>query len=182
MIKKIIAISMACLISGIGFPVSLVFALPQDGNIVGGQGTINQPTANDLVINQNTGNLIINWQGFSIGASETVRFIQPSVNSVALNRVVGTDPSLIAGRLSANGQVFITNPSGVIFLPGSQVDVHGLLATTLGISDQDFLNRTYNFFQDPSRSLASILNEGNINADFVGLLAPSVVNRGNHRR
>ncbi|MCH8313543.1 MAG: filamentous hemagglutinin N-terminal domain-containing protein, partial [Nitrospinae bacterium] len=178
MIKKIIAISMACLISGIGFPVSLVFALPQDGNIVGGQGTINQPTANDLVINQNTGNLIINWQGFSIGASESVRFIQPSVNSVALNRVVGTDPSLIAGRLSANGQVFITNPSGVIFLPGSQVDVHGLLATTLGISDQDFLNRTYNFFQDPSRSLASILNEGNINADFVGLLAPSVVNRG----
>jgi len=169
---------MACLISGIGFPVSLVFALPQDGNIIGGQGSINQPTAQDLVVNQNSNNLIINWQSFNIGASESVRFIQPGINSVALNRVTGIDPSIIAGRLSANGQVFITNSSGVIFLPGSQVDVHGLLATTLDITDQDFLDRNYRFFQNPSRSLASILNEGTINASYVSLLAPSVVNRG----
>ena len=58
------------------------------------------------------------------------------------------------------------------------MDVHGLLATTLDISDQDFIDRTYNFFQDPGRSLASILNEGAINASYVGLLAPSVINRG----
>ena len=178
LINKAIAVSMACLVSGMGFPVSLVFALPQGGDIVGGQGSINQPTAQDLTINQNTNNLIINWQGFNIGAAESVQFVQPGVDSVALNRVVGTDPSRIAGRLSANGQVFITNPSGVVFLPGSQVNVHGLLATTLGISDQDFLDRNYRFFQDPSKSLASILNEGNINANYVGLLAPSVINRG----
>jgi len=178
LVKKIIAISMACLISGIGFPVSLVFALPQDGNIVGGQGNIHQHTPQDLHIHQDTSNLIVNWQGFNIGASESVQFFQPGIDSVALNRVVGTDPSRIAGRLSANGQVFITNPSGVIFLPGSQVDVHGLLATTLDITDQDFLNRTYRFTQNPNRNLASILNEGTINASYVGLLAPSVVNRG----
>ncbi|MCH8312591.1 MAG: filamentous hemagglutinin N-terminal domain-containing protein, partial [Nitrospinae bacterium] len=169
LVNKVIAVSLACLISGIGFPVSLVFALPQDGNIVGGQGNIHQHTAQDLHIHQDTSNLIINWQGFNIGAAESVQFSQPGIDSVALNRVIGIDPSIIAGRLSANGQVFITNPSGVIFLPGSQVDVHGLLATTLSISDQDFLNRTYNFFQDPSRSLASILNEGTINASYVGL-------------
>ncbi len=160
------------------FIPSEVLALPEGGEIAAGQGSINQPTPQDLTINQNTNNLIINWQGFSIGSQESVQFIQPDVSSVALNRVVGTDPSQIAGRLSANGQVFITNPSGVIFLPGSQVDVHGLLATTLSISDQDFLNRTYNFFQDSNRSLASILNEGNISATYVGLLAPSVTNRG----
>jgi len=169
---------MVCMISGVGFPVSLVIALPQDGNIVGGQGNIHQHTPQNLHIHQDTSNLIINWQGFSIGAAESVRFIQPSTNSVALNRVVGTDPSRIAGRLSANGQIFISNPSGVIFLPGSQVDVHGLLATTLDITDQDFLNRTYRFTQNPNRNLASILNEGTINASYVGLLAPSVVNRG----
>lgn len=160
------------------FTPEYALALPEGGEIVAGQGSIHQPTPQDLTINQNTNNLIINWQGFSIGSQQSVQFIQPDVNSVALNRVVGTDPSRIAGRLSANGQVFITNPSGVIFLPGSQVDVHGLLATTLGISDQDFLNRTYNFFQDPGKSLASILNEGNISGSYVGLLAPSVTNRG----
>ncbi len=178
LIEKIIVMSLTFLISGMGFPVSLVFALPEGGAIVGGQGTINQPTAQDLTVNQNTSNLIINWQGFDIGAAESVQFFQPGTDSVALNRVTGTDPSRIAGRLSANGQVFITNPSGVIFLPGSQVNVHGLLATTLSISDQDFLDRNYRFFQDPGRSLASIINEGTINARYTGFLAPSVVNRG----
>ncbi len=158
----------------------MVQALPEGGQIVGGaaNGTINQPTPQDLTINQNNNNLIINWQGFNIGGSESVQFFQPGIDSVALNRVVGADPSRIAGRLTANGQVFISNPSGVIFLPGSQVDVHGLLATTLSISDQDFLDRNYRFFQDPTRSLASILNEGAINGSYVGLLAPSVTNRG----
>ena len=179
-VKKIIAISMAIMISGVGGPVSLVFALPQGGEIVGGpsQGSINQPSAQDLHINQNTNNLIINWQGFNIGQAESVQFFQPGIDSIALNRVSGIDPSRIAGRLSANGQIFISNPSGVIFLPGSQVNVHGLLSTTLSITDQDFLDRNYRFYQDPTRSLASILNEGAINASYVGLLAPSVINRG----
>ena len=175
-IRKGFVLLMVFLISGV--PSSLAIALPQDGTIVGGQGTINQPTPQDLVINQNTNNLIINWQGFSIGAAESVQFVQPGVDSTALNRVIGIDPSIILGQLSGNGQVFITNASGVFFGPGSQVDVHGLVATTLGISDQDFLNRTYNFKQDPNFSLASIINEGSINASYVGLLAPSVVNRG----
>jgi filamentous hemagglutinin family protein len=179
MFNKYFFVSLTCLVLGQAvFSSPTAFALPEGGNIVRGQGSINQPSAQDLTVNQNTNNLIINWQGFNVGSSESVQFNQPGVDSVALNRVVGTDPSRIAGRLSANGQVFITNPSGVIFLPGSQVNVHGLLATTLGISDQDFLNRNYQFSQDPSKGLASVLNEGTIQADTVGLLAPSVINRG----
>ena len=161
-----------------GLPSSLVFALPEGGQIVAGQGSIHQHTPQELHIHQDTGNLIINWQGFNIGGSESVQFIQPGIDSVVLNRVVGVDPSLILGRLSANGQIFISNPSGVIFGPGSQVNVHGLLATTLGISDTDFLNKNYNFSQDPVKGLASVLNEGAINASYAGFLAPSVINRG----
>ncbi|QJW85481.1 filamentous hemagglutinin N-terminal domain-containing protein [Ramlibacter terrae] len=57
-------------------------------------------------ITQSTRNAVIEWQGFGIAAGEAVRFRQPDANSVALNRVVGSDPSAIFGNLSANGKVF----------------------------------------------------------------------------
>lgn len=155
-----------------------VNALPNGGDIVSGTGTISQ-TAQDMVIQQNTQQLITNWQGFSIGSAESVTFNQPSSSAVALNRVIGVDPSVILGKLSANGQVFLTNPSGVVFGAGSVVDVHGLLATTYNISDANFLNGNYQFTQDPNLPLASVINNGTINARrYVGLSAPAVENTG----
>ncbi|MBL4664733.1 MAG: filamentous hemagglutinin N-terminal domain-containing protein, partial [Nitrospinaceae bacterium] len=163
----------------IGAWPTIVFALPQDGQVVGGSGTITEPTATSMQIDQNTSQMIINWQSFNIGSAEWVNFTQPSSSSVALNRVIGSDPSLLLGKLTANGQVFITNGSGVFFGPGSRIDTHGLVATTMGISDQDFLNETYNFVQDLDNPLSSVINEGNIStASYVGLLAPAVENRG----
>ncbi|TDJ61560.1 MAG: filamentous hemagglutinin N-terminal domain-containing protein, partial [Nitrospina sp.] len=161
-----------------GFP-SLVFALPSGGEIVSGVGTISQPTDQDMVIQQSTQKMIADWQAFGIGATESVQFIQPGTSSIALNRVIGGDPSVILGKLSANGQVFLTNASGVLFGPGAQVNVHGLVATTLAISNQDFLDGNYHFTQDPNQSLTAVVNQGNIEASgYVGLLAPSVVNSG----
>ena len=158
-----------------------VNALPTDGQVVpkiGGVGTITQSSKQDMVIKQETSKLIINWQTFNIGSKESVTFQQPDFNSVALNRVIGVDPSIIAGRLSANGQVFLTNPSGVIFRNGSKVDVHGLLATTLNISNGDFLKGNFQFSQG-SGPLAAIINKGNIHATrYVGLLAPEVKTDG----
>lgn len=153
-------------------------ALPNGGEIISGTGSISQ-TAQDMVIQQNTQQLITNWQEFSIGSTESVTFNQPNANAVALNRVIGADPSMILGKLSANGQVFLTNPSGVVFGAGSVVDVHGLLATTLNISDTDFLAGRYQFSQDPKQPLSALINEGIINAkNYVGLLAPAVENNG----
>jgi filamentous hemagglutinin family protein len=160
------------------FP-ALLFALPQDGQIVAGNGNIQQPNAQNMVINQSSNQMITNWQGFNIGQSETVQFNQPGSNSVALNRVIGQDPTAILGKLNANGQIFITNPSGVFFGPNSIINVGSLMATSLQISDQDFLNRNYRFTQDPSKSLASVINEGQINASgYIGLLGPRAENRG----
>ena len=154
------------------------FALPEGGDIVSGTGTISQ-TGPDMVIQQNSSHLITNWQQFNIGTTESVTFQQPNSSAVALNRVIGTDPSLILGKLSANGQVFLSNPSGVVFGNGSVVDVHGLLATTLNISDADFLNGKYQFSQDPTLSLASVINNGTISAkSYASLLAPAVQNSG----
>ena len=160
------------------FP-TLVFALPEDGQIVSGSGIITEPTATSMQIDQFTGQMIINWDAFNIGGSESVNFSQPDAGSIALNRVIGADPSLLLGNLTANGQVFISNGSGVFFGPGSKVDTHGLIATTMGISDQDFLDQNYNFSQDLDNPLSSVINEGTISAtSYVGLLAPAVDNRG----
>ncbi len=156
-----------------------VNALPSDGKIVAGSGSIQQPSKQDLVVQQDSQQLITNWQSFSIGATESVTFKQPDSSAIALNRVIGVDPSIILGKLSANGQVFLTNPSGVLFGKGSVVDVHGLLATTLNISDKDFLNGNYQFSQDPYQALTKIMNEGTIKAvRYAGLLAPEVETNG----
>ena len=154
------------------------FALPGEGQIAAGTGSISS-TGPDMTIQQDTSKMTINWQSFNVGATETVTFNQPDINSVALNRVIGVDPSIILGKISANGQVFLSNPSGVVFGQGSRVDVHGLLATTLSITDQNFEGGNYQFSQDANKSLASVINNGIINAErYVGLIASAVQNNG----
>ena len=156
----------------------VVNALPNGGKIVSGDGKIPLSAEVNMEIQQDTSKLVIDWQGFSIGSAESVTFIQPDIHSVALNRVIGIDPSIILGKLSANGQVFLSNPSGVVFGANSVVDVHGLLATTLNISNDDFLKENYKFSQDSARQV-SVINNGVINAArYVGLAAPMVENSG----
>ena len=60
-----------------------------------------------------------------------MRFVQPTSSSVALNRVVGNNASTIFGSLTANGHVYLKNPTGVLFAPGAQINVGSLVATTL---------------------------------------------------
>jgi filamentous hemagglutinin family protein len=155
-----------------------VNALPSGDNIVSGDGKISS-AGPDMTIYQESSKLAIDWQSFNIGATESVIFKQPDVNSVAFNRVIGVDPSKIYGNLSANGQVFLSNPSGVVFGRGAVVDVHGLLATTFSISPEDFMAGNYKFSQDVTRPLAAIINNGAINAErYVGLAAPAMENTG----
>ncbi|WP_332701469.1 beta strand repeat-containing protein [Devosia sp.] len=147
--------------------------LPSGGQIVAGQGAI---TTNDnaVVINQATDKMIANWQGFSIGAINSVIFNQPASSSVALNRVIGQDPSQILGSLTANGQVFLINPNGIVFGQGASVQTGAFVATTLGMTDGNFLSGNYNF----TGSGGSITNRGNITGNVVALIAPSVTNAG----
>jgi len=159
-----------------GFP-TLAFALPQDGTVVSGDASIHT-SGNDMVVHQTSDKLIANWQSFNIGSGESVEFKQPSAASIALNNVIGLSPSVILGVLKSNGQVFLSNGSGIIFGQGAQVNVGGLLATTLNIKNEDFLAGNYNFTQDPARPLSSVINRGLIEASYVGLLAPGVENTG----
>jgi filamentous hemagglutinin family protein len=154
-------------------------ALPTGGRIAAGAATITQ-SGNRLNVNQSSDRAILNWSTFNIGANAAVSFVQPNSGSVALNRVLtSAGASDIQGRLTANGQVFLVNPSGVLFGKGAQVDVGGLVASTLDISDTDFLGGRYVFSR--AGAAGSIINQGTLNAaqgGYIALLAPEVRNEG----
>ena len=107
--------------------------LPSGLQVVQGQATL-QTSGRQLSIT-NTAGALLNWQQFSIGAGDAVRFVQPSTSSKVLNRVVGQDPSSILGSLSSNGQVWLLNPNGVLFGATARIDVAGLVASTLRLDD-----------------------------------------------
>jgi filamentous hemagglutinin family protein len=87
----------------------------------------------------NTPNTIIDWRQFNVANGELLRFLQQNPQSVVLNRVTGTDPSQLFGLLQSNGRVVLVNPNGILFGPNASVDVAGLIASTLNLSDADFL-------------------------------------------
>jgi len=155
---------------------SNVMALPSGGAVSAGTATISGSPGN-LTITQTSQRASINWQSFSIGQAEAVRFVQPDSSSVALNRVLGPDASSILGSLSANGKVFLVNPNGILFGAGSQVNVGGLVASTRNITDGDFMAGNYRF---AGNSGARILNQGTIHADggYVALLGADISNEG----
>ncbi|MDD2659014.1 MAG: filamentous hemagglutinin N-terminal domain-containing protein [Methylococcales bacterium] len=148
---------------------SASFALPSGNELVAGQASITAPAAGQLQINQSSQQAIINWQGFSIGAHESVNIQQPNASAVQLDRVIGQDASNIQGQLNANGQVFLINPNGVIFSKTAQVDVGGLIASTHSISNADFLNGKLHFTQDNAQG--SVINQGRINTPKGGIVA-----------
>ncbi|MFH0801083.1 MAG: filamentous hemagglutinin N-terminal domain-containing protein [bacterium] len=158
-----------------------VSAEPQGGTVTAGSAAIDQSMPGVTNITQFTDQLIINWEKYGIGLQELVRYLQPNDLAVALNRVTGVDPSVILGSLQANGRIFILNPNGILFGQQSKVDVGGLLATTLTLSDKDFLNGNYAFVQDPAKGLSFVVNKGQIKAadgGYVVLVAPLVNNEG----
>lgn len=152
-------------------------AQPTGGVVTTGAATIDQ-TDRSTVVTQTTQNASINWQTFNIGAGESVQFVQPGVESIALNRVLGSDPSVILGSLSSNGRVFLLNPNGVLFGKGSSVNVGGLVASTMNISDADFQAGRYAF---TGAGDGSVVNQGSITAGdggYVALMGRTVGNQG----
>jgi filamentous hemagglutinin family protein len=153
------------------------FAGPEGGSVSAGSASISQ-SGNTTTINQRSDRAAINWSRFSVGKDEAVRFNQPSNTSATLNRVTGTESSQIMGSLSANGHVFIFNPNGVLFGAGAQVNVGGLIATTLDMSDDDFMSGKINL---NGESTAGVTNDGDITTEEGGtvvLIAPEVTNNG----
>jgi len=150
--------------------------LPSGGKVVGGAASISSSGASMDVL-QSSQRAAIDWQTFNIGSAAHVHFEQPS-GGAALNRVLDTNASQIYGKLTSTGQVFLVNPNGVLFAPGAQVDVGGLVASTLNISPAAFMAGSTSF---AGQSSNAIINQGNITAapgGSIALIAAKIINDG----
>ena len=146
------------------------------GQVTSGSAQISQ-LGNTTTIQQNSQNLSLNWQSFDIGQQETVNFVQPGAGSIAVNRILGNSGTEILGRLNANGQVWLINPNGVIFGHSAQVNVGGLVASTLDLVDSSDAN-VRNF---RGQGNGAVVNQGTLAAargGYVALLGSQVSNQG----
>ncbi len=149
------------------------FALPIEGVVAAGQATISTPSTTAMRIEQKSNSAIINWSSFGIDRGEVVNIAQPDTRAILLNRVTGNDTSEIFGTLIANGRIFLVNPNGILFAPGASVNVGGLVASTLAISDSDFLSGKYSFYQNGPT--VSVVNKGLVNGGFIALIGASTI-------
>jgi len=152
-------------------------ANPSGGEVTAGSGSIAQ-TGNTTTIQQSSQNLSLNWNSFNIAANQIVNFVQPSASAIAVNRIFDTSATQILGQLNANGQVYLINPNGIVFGQGSQVNVGGLVASTLDVSDASLNSATKTFI---GTGTGSVINKGNLvaaNGGYIALLANQVSNQG----
>ena len=153
---------------------------PAGGQVSAGAGSIAQAGTN-TTITQTSQNLSLNWKSFNVAPQETVNFVQPSVSAIAVNRIFDTNGSQILGHLNANGQVYLINPNGILFGAGAQINVGGLVASTLDLHDASLSGNARTFSANGASGTGSIVNQGTINAangGFVALLGNTVSNQG----
>ncbi len=125
---------------------------------------------------QSTARAIVHASDFNIAPNHVVNVIQPNASAWMLARVFGP-ATHIDGALNVTGSLILLNPNGVLIGPTGQVNVGGLFAaSTLAMSNGNFLNGVY-LFQD-SGTNGFIRNAGTINAGVEGvyLFAPNVEN------
>ena len=152
--------------------------LPSGMTTVAGQVTAR--TVDGTLTVNNSPSAIINWNSFSIGARNAVRFEQANASSQVLNRVIGNDSSAILGGLSSNGRVWLLNPNGVLFGQGARVDVAGLVTSSLNLNNADWLSGNHRFVQGTGTP-GSIVNQGELRSTLGGqiaLIGASVRNEG----
>ncbi len=158
---------------------ALAQSLPTGGTVAAGDVAISQPSGTQLNITQGSNAAIVNWNGFSIGSGSTVNINQPGAQSVILNRVTGNTTSQIHGQLNANGQVHLVNPNGIFIGPNGHVNTGGFVASTLNISDDDFLNGRYHY--NGNGASAGVENAGTIQVvpgGYAALIGGKVSNSG----
>ncbi|WP_444993987.1 hypothetical protein [Aliikangiella sp. IMCC44359] len=155
-------------------------SIPTGGRVVAGSGTITQTDLRTLII-QDSSSLFLDWDTFDLGINSQIDFLQPDANSVALNRILDQNPSEIHGRINANGHVILLNPYGILFGKTSTLNVGGLVASSLSISPENFMNGNY-VFSDLNEGVdGQVINFGLINAATGGsvtLLGERVENHG----
>jgi filamentous hemagglutinin family protein len=174
--------------------------LKTGGIVYGASVATTGAAANQMTIYQTQPKAVIDWQTFNIGTNASVYFNQQGNSTwAALNRIWDSSPSQIWGTLKADGQVYLINQNGILFAPGSQVNVYGLIASSLNLNVDNWIhNGTLAFntsqgsintvapgqtdgFYNPAQTPGVISNTGTIQTDNGGsvfLIGPQVENCG----
>lgn len=120
---------------------------------------------------------VVYAQGFNTLHNETVN-VHQAANAAMLVRIGDINPTNFDGTLNAMGWLFLLNQNGILFGPNAQLNVGGLVASSLNISSANFLAGHY-LFQGTGLE-GPLKNMGLINAlhNGVYLLAPNVENSG----
>jgi len=158
----------------VGLLPSHTLANPSEDDATIAAGTAIFDSNGNLLTITTSDMTIIDWLSFNIGFGETVQFIMPDSTSRVLNRIDGATPSEINGTLLANGQLFLVNPSGIVFGENSVVNAGSLYAAAGHISNADFISETYRF----TDMHGSVINRGLIEGNVVALLGGQVANMG----
>ncbi|OZY87482.1 hypothetical protein CBP51_11060 [Cellvibrio mixtus] len=169
----------AMLIASQWMAASPLWAAPEGGEVVGGEGVITQNGV-DTLIHQASDRLAIDWRSFDVAANERVEFIQPSSSSIALNRVLSNSASHILGRIDSNGQVMLVNPNGVVFGKDAIINVGGMIASGMSIDPASFINGDFTL-NSLEGTDGKVINYGIINAATGGsvtLVGQQVQNNG----
>ncbi|HAJ63016.1 MAG TPA: hypothetical protein DCP31_30435 [Cyanobacteria bacterium UBA8543] len=128
------------------------YALAQNITLDGSLGPAGTLSGPDYVIPQAVGqtvnrNLFHSFGQFNLGTGERATFQSTADIRNILSRVTGGSPSLINGLIftpSASVNLFLMNPSGIIFGPNASIDVGG-------VSRGSFIATTANAIQFGSR-------------------------------
>lgn len=154
------------------------YAAPEGFELISGQVSPPQTNAQGQIHIQSTQDSVVHWNGFSLNPQEVLVFDQAQATSSIVNRVVGSDPSEILGKLQSNGMVYLINPNGILIGPSGVIETAGFLASTLDVLTADFFTKnTLEFF---SENPGSIVNLGKIICPIgqITLLAQSIENQG----
>ncbi|WP_018987226.1 YDG domain-containing protein [Methylophilus methylotrophus] len=121
---------------------------------------------------------IVDFYKFGVMKGHQLDVVMPDA-ARALYRVIGNSQSEIMGTLNSNGSLFLINQNGILFGQGSEVNVGNIVASSLNISNEAFLQGNYQF--TAGNLVGNIENRGVIktqNEGYIVLLGNTVDNSG----
>ena len=128
--------------------------------------TIDDTTANTMVISSTQDNNVLKWIDFSIDSGGTVKYDAKNY----LNFVTGHGRSEIYGTLTGDGNIYLINPNGILFGSDAKVDVGSLHLSTRNLTEPqlaDYTTGVAALYQNDNAAVGDITNLGWLNADLI---------------
>lgn len=159
-------------------PLSSIADTNVVAGVVAGDLTVKDISATHTQYTHTANVNIVDFYKFGVMEGHQLDVVMPDAGR-ALYRVIGNSRSEIMGPINSNGSLFLINQNGILFGKGAEINVGNIVASTLNISNDDFLKGNYNFTVGSIRG--DIENHGVIkakNEGYIVLLGKTVDNSG----